>query len=133
MLIVSNITRIFIISLIDFNGMSTHLELFYAKIKEITFIVHSHVVVSQETFFCTWSYQIQIIFKQIYLTNRWDPNRYYYFRSEWVWELWQWRSTSNSPDLQNWSLNIRCNLVSYPRHTFFGISYPSVEDTVSIL
>ena len=24
----------------------------------------------------TYSYQIQIIFKQIYLTSRWDPNRY---------------------------------------------------------
>ena len=26
---------------------------------------------------CTPFYRIRIIFKQIYLTNRWDPNRYY--------------------------------------------------------
>ena len=26
-----------------------------------------------------YSYQIQIIFNQIYLTHRWNPNRYYYW------------------------------------------------------
>ena len=27
-------------------------------------------------YFCTWPYPILIIFKQIYLTHRWDPDRY---------------------------------------------------------
>ena len=36
-------------------------------------------------FFCTWSYQIWIISKQIYLNHNWNPNRYYHSRSECVW------------------------------------------------
>ena len=71
-------------------------------------------------FFCTWSYLIQIIFTQIYLTYRYNPNRYYYFESEWTWEEWQWRGTPHCPNLQNWSLYIRYSFVSYPGHIFFG-------------
>ena len=33
-------------------------------------------------FFCIQPYQIQIIFK--HLIQRWDPNRYYHFGSEWT-------------------------------------------------
>ena len=29
-----------------------------------------------------YSYQIEIILERIYLTHIWDPNRYYYSRSE---------------------------------------------------
>ena len=60
-------------------------------------------------FFCIRSYQIQIIFKQIYLINRWYPNRYYYSRSQLSWEGM----------LQNWSLTIRCSLMSYSGYSFF--------------
>ena len=27
-----------------------------------------------------------IIFKQIYWTHKWDPNRYYHSKAEWTWE-----------------------------------------------
>ena len=33
-----------------------------------------------------YSYLILIIFKQIYLTHRWDTNRYYHSESNWTWE-----------------------------------------------
>ena len=46
-------------------------------------------------FFCTWSYRIQIIFKQIYL----DPSWYCHFEAEWTWEKWQWRDTPHSLEL----------------------------------
>ena len=42
------------------------------------------VVVSWQGF-CTQSYQTWIIFKQIYLIHRGDPNRHYHTRSEWAW------------------------------------------------
>ena len=31
-----------------------------------------------------YSYQMQEIFKQNYLTHSWDPNRYYHFKTEWI-------------------------------------------------
>ena len=84
------------------------------------FHIYIFLVVSLRGFFFgTKSNQIQIIFKQIYLTHRWDPIRYYHSRSEWTWEWWQWRGTPHSPVCQNWSLTIRCSLVSYPGHPFF--------------
>ena len=58
--------------------------------KGITFILHSylHFLYSLNSFFFVFvlhrvQNQIPIIFKQIYLTHRWDPNRYYHSRSEW--------------------------------------------------
>ena len=36
------------------------------------------------SFFCTWSHRIWMIFKQIYLTFRRDPNRHYNSRLEWT-------------------------------------------------
>ena len=35
---------------------------------------------------CTRSYRIRIIFKENYLTHRWNPNRYHHSISEWTWE-----------------------------------------------
>ena len=37
-------------------------------------------------FFCTLSNQNRISFKQIYLTHRWDTNRYYHSRSKLTWK-----------------------------------------------
>ena len=34
----------------------------------------------------TWWWWWLIILKQIYLTERWDPNRYYHSTPEWTWE-----------------------------------------------
>ena len=62
------------------------------------------------------------------LTHWCDPNWYYYTGSEWTWELWQWNGTPYFPDLQNWSLAIKCSLTSNA-----GISYPSTGDTISAL
>ena len=53
-------------------------------------------------------YSYWIILKQIYLSQRWDPYKYYQSGSEWVLHY-----------LQNWSFTTRCSLVSYP---FFGRS-----------
>ena len=59
--------------LIDFNGISTHLGLFYASRLgnhiHCMFIITFLLVVSED-FFLTWSFQIWVIFKQIYLTHR---------------------------------------------------------------
>ena len=64
-----------------------------------------------KSFFCTWSYWIWIIFKQIYLTHWWDPKR---IRVN-LKVIKKWPPPHN-PDLQNWSFTIRCSLVSYPGH-----------------
>ena len=46
--------------------------------------------------------------KQFYLTHRQDPIRWLHSRSEWNWKQWQWRGTSNSPNLYHyWSFTIR--------------------------
>ena len=39
------------------------------------------------------------------------------------------------PNLENWSLTIKCSSVSYPRHLLFvgWRSYPSAGNTVSVL
>ena len=63
--------------LIDFNGMSTGLALFYTRWLEIlvhytfifTFFFSVFVQVFGGYFFSTQSYQIQIFSKQIYLTH----------------------------------------------------------------
>ena len=34
------------------------------------------------------------------------------------WEQWLWRGTSHSTKLKDWSLTIRCSLVSYSGHSF---------------
>ena len=101
--------------LIDFNGMSTHLEF-----KEYLHLCSCFL----RPFFCTQSYQIQIIFNQIYLTKRWDPKKYYYF-----WSVMAMKKYSIPANLQNWSLTIRCRLVSYSGHIFlFGQERFTTED-----
>ena len=57
------------------------------------------------------------IFKQIYLTNWWDFNRYYQFGLKWT---WQWRSTPHYLDISNWRLITGCSFVLYPRQPYFG-------------
>ena len=84
-------------------------------------------------FFFFFLHMVQSNWKQflklIYLTHRYDPNK-------WTWKQLQWRNTQHSPDLQKWSLTSRCSLVSCPEHLFFwrgqGVSYSSAEYTVSI-
>ena len=68
----------------------------------ITFILCSYsrffifyAIVSSE-FWRVYSYQIQIILKQIYLTHKSDSNKFYHSRSEGNWEWLQWKSTPNS-------------------------------------
>ena len=63
---------------------------------------------------------IQTIFKQIYLTQRWDPNRYNQSGFRMDMGVMAWRSTVHSPEFQNLTLNIGCNLVSYPGHLLGG-------------
>ena len=41
-----------------------------------------------------------------YLTHSWNLNRYYYFRSGWTWEWWQWRGIPHSQKLQDWHLTL---------------------------
>ena len=95
---------------IDFDGISTHLGLFYAK--KLENCVHCSYISTM---------------KQIYLSKRWDPNRYYHSGSEWNWEWWQWRDTPYSTILQNWSLTIRCSLVSISEHPFLESLTPLQE------
>ena len=65
--------------MINFNNKSTHLELFYAKwfIVDYIYIFLRRYFLTK--FFCTWSYQMQMIFKQTYLIYKWDLNRYFCF------------------------------------------------------
>ena len=61
-------------------------------------------------------YRILIVFKQLYLTHRWDPNRYHHSGSEWNWEWWQWKSDSTL------SWRFRMLLVCFGLIGFYGIS-----------
>ena len=61
--------------LIDSNGMSTRLGVFYAQIWKLSTYLHFSVVVSSGFFF-TQFYRIRISFKRIYLAHRWNPNKY---------------------------------------------------------
>ena len=71
--------------LIDFNGISTFLRSFYVlklgNHVHCTFIFTFFCVVVLKSFFYIQCNQIQVIFKKIYLTYRWDPDRYYNSRS----------------------------------------------------
>ena len=60
-----------------------------------------------------YSCWILIYFKQVYLTHKWDPDRY--FRTRWKWTC-NARVPLHSLDLQNLNLTIGCNLV--PRQIF---------------
>ena len=48
----------------------------------------------------------------VYLAHRWDPNQYYHSQPKW-----------------NWSLTIKCSLVSHPGHQ---LSYSCAEDTICV-
>ena len=70
--------------LINSNGMSTYLEVFYCF-----HCLHIHFLYScflRGYFFCIWSYQIGMIFNWIYLICTCNPNSFYHFESEWTWE-----------------------------------------------
>ena len=62
--------------------------------------------------------------KQIYLTDRLDPIRCCHAGFKWNMEQWHWRSTTHSPNLQDWSLTIN-GLVSYLGHSFSEVLTPS--------
>ena len=74
---------------------------------EIAFIVHSKIYFLYNcllrVFFCIWSSRIPVIFKQIYLTHRWDPDI-------------TPSSTQIIPGLLIWRFAIGCSLMSYPGH-----------------
>ena len=59
-----------------------------------------------------------------------QSNRNHFFQThqlpqlEWTWEYWPWRDTQDTPNLQKWSLFIRCSFVSYSRHHFCGFFNP---------
>ena len=110
--------------MIDFNGRSTCLGLYHA----LSLGNHIHIYIfCVFFFFCTWSYQIQMVFKQISLTHRQDFT-----------PLGQKKPGSNGNEVvlhtsQNWSLTIRCSLILHSGHPFWGgDAYPSVWDAVSI-
>ena len=68
---------------VDFNGMSTRLGLFFLTRGDwISYIVRPYL-----QFFCFYiqPYRIRILLKQIYLTHRSDPNRYYQCELKWTW------------------------------------------------
>ena len=69
--------------------------------------------------------------KQFYLTHWYDPSRCYHSSPEWAWEQSQWRTTMQSPNLQDWSLSIRgFNVIS---RTLIGGVLPLYKDTVGVL
>ena len=78
-------------NLIDFKGMSACLVLFRAKrLRNCFHYIHSYLhflCICLRVLFliCTWSYEIQMIFNQIYLTHRRPPNKYNHSSSEWTW------------------------------------------------
>ena len=56
----------------------------------------------------TYSRQIWIILKQVYLTSIWVPSRYYHSGSEWTCKQWQWKGDLYSLKLKHYcSLPIR--------------------------
>ena len=74
------------------------------------------------------SYPIKVIFEQIYLSHWWNlfDGKINGARSECIWDWGQrkctpprWWAWLHIPDLSNWSLTIRCCLVSYLDFFFF--------------
>ena len=64
---------------------------------------------------------------------RWDPRRYYCYRSEWICNWWQRRVTQHSSEFDNRSFTIDCNFMSQPeQHIFRGWSYFLAVDTISV-
>ena len=78
--------------LIDFNGISTRLGLFYSHSSR-TFIIRWYLdFCCFIRVFCTQSRKRRI-FKQIYLPNWWNANRYYHFiMKQWAWWSWLFKS-----------------------------------------
>ena len=77
---------------IDFIRMTTSLGLFYAERLGNCVRLYLQFLLKFFFFFGTrvyeikYSYRIQIICKQIYLTHRWNHDRYHRSGSEWTWE-----------------------------------------------
>ena len=65
-----------------------------------------------------YSFLIQIICKPLFLTYRWNPNKYYHFQVRL--DQGEMVMKGFSTLLQNWNLTTRCSLVSYPGHFFVG-------------
>ena len=98
--------------------MSTHLGLGY--VLRLRNCVHCMFIFTfcfflKRCYSIKYFYLMHIIWKEMHLTGRWDPNRYYYCGSEWT---WKWRSITHSKKLQNWSLTTRYSFVSYQGHPF---------------
>ena len=84
----------FLAWLVDFKGMSNHLDLSYAlrlgNRVHCTLCLHflccCFARVGFAFVFCARTNGIRIIFNQIYLTHIWDPNEYYHFGTVWTLE-----------------------------------------------
>ena len=76
------------------------------------------IVVSRD-FFCLQSNEINIIFKQIYLTQIWDPNGYYH--SEWTLKLKQWRGALHFPSSTELVSQHQMQFSVIPRTLLLGI------------
>ena len=114
--------------LIDFNGTSICLRLFYALIFKNHVSCKSMVRFFMKSFFFIRSHRKQAIFK----TGVFDPVLQFRVHLG----VMAMKGYATCPNLQNWSLTVKCNLVSYPGHPFFlqkGSSYPPQGDTVRIL
>ena len=103
--------------MIDFDGLSTCLELFHAYglgdcIHYLHFCVVSQIFCIQ-LYNIRYSYLIQIVHKQTYLTHRCNPTNLCQIGPE---------KNANEEVLhtpQNWSLTIICSLVQYPGYPFY--------------
>ena len=68
-------------------------------------------------------YLIQIIFKQIYLTNRRDSKSFKNSESELTWKYWPWTGDLQFSDPQNWSLTTKRSLGSCSGPLRWGYCY----------
>ena len=59
--------------------------------------------------------------QKLYLTHKWNPSKYLLSGAEWTWK--SWRGTPHYWKFLDWSLTIRCSLVSYPRYSLLGGSF----------
>ena len=108
---------------------SANTDVKYSQMSTIIIILLAH------TYCFTYSYLTLVIFKQNYLTQRWDPNRYCHSLSKRTTMYWLRKGISHIPEFQNWSLTIRwCSIISKTLAPLFCVagSYPSEVDKVSV-
>ena len=61
---------------------------FILPMPEVTWYKPLYKSMFLKVILCTWSYQMKMIYKQIYLTRRGHLNRHYQFGSKWTWEFY---------------------------------------------